>query len=84
MFKRYTGDEIHGFMFGDYRSDEPRWIDGKHMEHATVLGMAHQIELLMATLTGIAHCDRCATCRKNAEESLAAYRGSVPQRESKQ
>ena len=27
--KRYTGDEIHGFMFGDYRSDEPRWIDGK-------------------------------------------------------
>lgn len=27
--KRYTGDELHGFMFSDYRNDEARWIDGK-------------------------------------------------------
>lgn len=72
--KLYRGDEIHGFMFSSYRADEPRWIDGKHMELETIIGMAHQIELLLAALTGIAHCDRCATCRINAEETLAAYR----------
>jgi len=27
--RRYTGEEIHGFMVPDYRSDEPRWIDAK-------------------------------------------------------
>jgi hypothetical protein len=30
--KRYTGDEIHGFMFPDYRSDEPRWMDGREVD----------------------------------------------------
>lgn len=32
MIRYYTGDEIHGFMFGDYRSDKPRWIDAKDHE----------------------------------------------------
>jgi hypothetical protein len=74
MLKRYTGDEIHGFMFGDYRSDEPRWIDGKHMKYETVLGMARQIERLLAALTGIAHCSACPTCTKIADGALAGYR----------
>jgi hypothetical protein len=29
--KFYRGDEIHGFMFSDYRSDEPRWIDKEEL-----------------------------------------------------
>jgi len=76
MLKRYTGDEIHGFMFGDYRSDEPRWIDGKHMEHQTILGMAKQIERLLSALSGISHCDDCQVCVRIADEAIAEYRGS--------
>jgi hypothetical protein len=34
LLSLYTGDEIHGFMFGDYRSDEPRWIDVKQLRNA--------------------------------------------------
>lgn len=30
--KLYTGQEIHGFMFPDYKADEPRWIDSKDGE----------------------------------------------------
>jgi hypothetical protein len=25
--KRYRDDELHGFMFPDYKAEEPRWID---------------------------------------------------------
>lgn len=71
--KRYTGDEIHGFMFGDYRSDEPRWIDGKHMELETILGMGKQIERLLAALKGIAHCEGVCVCVKIADEAIAEY-----------
>lgn len=78
MLKRYTGDEIHGFMFGDYKADEPRWIDGKHMEPATILGMARQIYDLLAALTGVSHCETCATCANNAHEALVKYRMAHP------
>lgn len=29
MVRKYSGDELHGFMHPDYRSNEPRWVDGK-------------------------------------------------------
>lgn len=56
MFKRYTGEEIHGFMFPDYNSKEPRWIDYKdyeracreanEREHATIVGLGRRIREL--------------------------------------
>jgi hypothetical protein len=74
VLKRYTGDEIHGFMFGDYRSDEARWIDGKHMEHATILGMAHQTERLLAALTEISKDNFLYKSTQIAIKALAEYR----------
>lgn len=29
MFKLYSGEEIHAFMFPDYRVADRRWIDAK-------------------------------------------------------
>lgn len=29
MVRRYSGDELHGFMHPDYLGNEPRWVDGK-------------------------------------------------------
>lgn len=28
MVKRYTGEELHGFMFPDYNAKARRWVDG--------------------------------------------------------
>lgn len=29
--KIYTGEEVHGFMFSDYKADEPRWVDAREL-----------------------------------------------------
>lgn len=31
VMKLYTGQEIHGFMFPDYKPDEPRWVDAREL-----------------------------------------------------
>lgn len=51
-----------------------RAISSNRVAHTTIIGLGRQIEMFLRTLTGIAHCDECPTCRKNAEETLAAYR----------
>jgi hypothetical protein len=57
----YTGDEIHGFMMPDYRSDEPRWIDAK-------TGLIPLIEGLAAfdCIRDEPNCGYCLSCQAKA------------------
>jgi hypothetical protein len=54
----YTGDEVHGFMLPDYRSDEPRWIDAK-------TGLIPLIEGLAAydCIRDEPNCGSCLSCQ---------------------
>ncbi len=85
MLKRYTGDEIHGFMFPDYRSDEPRWIDGKELNVAkhdsdlsTIRDLGQRILALEQAMSTISHCETCATCANIAYSLLHGVSGSAP------
>jgi hypothetical protein len=71
-FKRYTGQELHGFMFPDYDATEPRWIDGKNVNVAEVLALVNGLAARDCTHDE-PNCGYCLSCRaKTALESNAS------------
>lgn len=56
--KLYTGDEVHGFMFSDYRSDEPRWIDAKTGLIPLIKGLA-----AFDCIRDEPNCGSCLSCQ---------------------
>lgn len=71
-FKRYTGQELHGFMFSDYDATEPRWIDAKQINVVEALALINALAARDCTHDE-PNCGYCLSCR-----AKTALNGKAP------